>query len=105
MPDQVNYTLRMQESGQYTYHAQSAVIDVNTYLWQRAPEDFCQGIYLSLYFIDQSIYFRSDRSVTANYTNQFLGVQYFIDLSIIQYATNITQDSSSVISYFFVIFQ
>jgi hypothetical protein len=46
MPDQVNYTLRMQESGQYTYHAQSAVIDVNTYLWQRAPEDFCQGIYL-----------------------------------------------------------
>lgn len=46
MPDQINYTLRMQEYGQYTYHAQSAKIDENDYLWKRAPEDFCHGIYL-----------------------------------------------------------
>lgn len=40
--------------------------------------------------------FRSERSTTTNYTGQFLGVQYFIDLSIIQYATSIAQDPSSV---------
>lgn len=44
MPDQINYILRMQEYGQYTYHAQSAKIDENEYLWKRSPEDFCQGI-------------------------------------------------------------
>jgi hypothetical protein len=66
MPDQINYILRMQEyvenifsitlisliyvfiyrNEQYTYHAQSAKIDINDYLWKRSPEDFCQGIYI-----------------------------------------------------------
>lgn len=32
----------------------------------------------------------------ANYTNQFLGLQYFIDLSIIQYVTNTMPNASSV---------
>lgn len=31
-----------------------------------------------------------------NYTTQFLGVQYFVDLSIIQYVTNVNQNESSV---------
>jgi hypothetical protein len=53
-----------------------------------------------LYFIHRLIPFRSDKDLTINYTSQFLGVQYFIDLSIIQYATNITQNPSSVILYF-----
>jgi hypothetical protein len=57
MPDQVNYTLRMPESGQYTYNAQSAVIDPNTYLWKRSPESFCQGNYL----IFQILYLTSFR--------------------------------------------
>ena len=37
-----------------------------------------------------------DNSTTLNYTTQFLGVQYFVDLSIIEYATGITPDVSSV---------
>lgn len=45
MPDQINYILRMQEYGQFTYHAQSAKIDENDYLWKTSPEDFCQGIH------------------------------------------------------------
>jgi hypothetical protein len=39
---------------------------------------------------------RLDRSTNANYTTQFLGVQYFVDVSIVQYATNIPQNLSSV---------
>lgn len=38
----------------------------------------------------------SDNTTTLNYTTQFIGVQYFVDLSIIQYVTNINQSESSV---------
>jgi hypothetical protein len=37
-----------------------------------------------------------DNRTIVNYTTQFLGVQYFVDLSIIQYATNVSQNESSV---------
>ncbi|CAF3058558.1 unnamed protein product [Rotaria sp. Silwood2] len=79
MPDAIAYTLRMPENGSYYYRAQSVKIDPNIYRWKRAPEDFCR-----------------DTSTTTMYTSQFLGIQYFIDLSIIQYSTNISQDPSSI---------
>ncbi|CAF3610572.1 unnamed protein product [Rotaria sordida] len=79
MPDTIVYTLRMQENGSYYYRAQSIKIDPNIYRWKRSPEDFCQ-----------------DTSTTTLYTSQFLGIQYFIDLSIIQYSTNISQNPSSI---------
>ncbi len=94
MPDQVTYTLRMPESGDYTYNAQTAVIDPNTYLWKRAPEDYCRGIVIWLKEFHISLCL--DTTTTANYTGQFLGVQFFVDLSIIQYATSTVQDPSSV---------
>jgi hypothetical protein len=37
-----------------------------------------------------------DNTTIANYTTQFLGVQYFVDLAIIQYVTNISPNGSSV---------
>ncbi|CAF3926709.1 unnamed protein product [Rotaria sordida] len=79
MPDTIVYTLRMQENGSYYYRAQSIKIDPNIYRWKRSPEDFCQ-----------------DTSTTTLYTSQFLGIQYFIDLSIIQYSTNISQNPLSI---------
>ncbi|CAF2146243.1 unnamed protein product [Rotaria magnacalcarata] len=79
MPDQVQYTLRMQENGLTYYQAQRVKLAASDYLWRRAPEDFCQ-----------------DNKTILNYTTQFLGVQYFVDLSIIQYVTNINQSESSV---------
>ncbi|CAF3684827.1 unnamed protein product [Rotaria sp. Silwood1] len=97
MPDTIAYTLRMQEyanfvffsnaikiilihrNGSYYYRAQSVKIDPNIYRWKRSPKDFCRDI-----------------STTTMYTSQFLGIQYFIDLSIIQYSTNISQNPSSI---------
>lgn len=63
MPDQVRYTLRMQEyvylsvvsnlirtirvffcrNGANYFHAQSVKISENDYLWKRSPQDFCRG--------------------------------------------------------------
>ncbi|CAF2548505.1 unnamed protein product [Rotaria sp. Silwood2] len=77
MPNEVKYTLRMQENGPYYYHAESVKISGNDYLWKRSPEDFCQ-----------------DKSSFDYYTYRFVGIQYFIDLSIIQYVTKITQNLS-----------
>ena len=57
MPDQINYILRMQEYGQYTYHAQSAKIAENDYLWKTSPQDFCQGNH-RVYSIDIDLLFR-----------------------------------------------
>jgi hypothetical protein len=37
-----------------------------------------------------------DNRTWANYTTQFLGVQYFVDLAIIQYLTAIVPDNDSV---------
>jgi hypothetical protein len=37
-----------------------------------------------------------DNTTRINYTTQFLGIQYFVDLSIIEYVTNINQSESSV---------
>ncbi|CAF1660368.1 unnamed protein product, partial [Didymodactylos carnosus] len=42
MPDQVNYTLRLQENGAFYYRPQQALIDSNEYFWKRSPEDYCQ---------------------------------------------------------------
>ncbi|UJR36716.1 hypothetical protein I4U23_029432 [Adineta vaga] len=42
MPDEVSYTLRMQENGPFYYQAQTTKISENDYLWKRAPENFCQ---------------------------------------------------------------
>ncbi|CAF3110060.1 unnamed protein product [Rotaria socialis] len=84
MPDAISYTLRMQENGSYYYRAQSVKINPNIYRWKRSPEDFCQ-----------------DNSTTAMYNTAFLGIQYFIDLSIIQYSTNISQNSLSEYSRIF----
>ncbi|CAM4944466.1 unnamed protein product [Rotaria socialis] len=80
MPDEVKYTLRMQENGPNYFHAQSVKISPNDYLWKRAPEDFCQDI-----------------SSINLYISQFVGIQYFIDMSIIQYVTNAAQNLSSSI--------
>ncbi|CAF4617859.1 unnamed protein product [Rotaria socialis] len=95
MPDAISYTLRMQENGSYYYRAQSVKINPNIYRWKRSPEDFCQ-----------------DNSTTAMYNTAFLGIQYFIDLSIIQYSTNISQNSLSIFmnhfgcpAYFYDAFQ
>ncbi|CAF3946627.1 unnamed protein product, partial [Rotaria sordida] len=84
IPDQVQYTLRMQENGLTYYRAQQVKLSESDYLWKRSPEDYCQ-----------------DNRTSLNYTTQFLGVQYFIDLSIIQYATNINQSISSIYMYHF----
>ncbi|CAM4954605.1 unnamed protein product [Rotaria socialis] len=84
MPDAISYTLRMHENGSYYYRAQSVKINPNIYRWKRSPEDFCQ-----------------DNSTTAMYNTAFLGIQYFIDLSIIQYSTNISQNSLSEYSRIF----
>ena len=62
MPDEVKYTLRMQEyafncvvlrfnfklfiysrNGPYYFHAQDVKISKDDYLWKRPPEDFCRG--------------------------------------------------------------
>jgi hypothetical protein len=60
MPDEVKYTLRMQEyvisflaygsllfifdrNGANYYHPQNVKISENDYLWKRSPEDFCRG--------------------------------------------------------------
>ncbi|CAF0732502.1 unnamed protein product [Adineta steineri] len=80
MPDEVQYTLRMQENGPNYYHAQDVMISPNAYMWQRAPEDFCQSI-----------------SSFSNYLNRFLGVQYSINMNIIKYVTNTTQNLASSI--------
>ncbi|CAF4566841.1 unnamed protein product [Rotaria sp. Silwood1] len=79
MPNQVNYTLRLQENDPYYYRAQQVKLNENDIFWKRSPEDFCQG-----------------NTTFANYTTQFLSIQYFVDLSIIQYVTSITPNSSSV---------
>ncbi|UJR09005.1 hypothetical protein I4U23_013254 [Adineta vaga] len=79
MPDQVQYTLRMQENGLRYYRAQLIKPAMKDFLWKRSPEDLCQ-----------------DNTTSANYTTQFLGIQYFIDLSIIQYVTNISPNESSI---------
>ncbi|CAF5018350.1 unnamed protein product, partial [Rotaria magnacalcarata] len=44
MPNEVKYTLRMQENGPNHFQAQFVKIPAAAYLWKRAPEDFCQGI-------------------------------------------------------------
>ncbi|CAF2071729.1 unnamed protein product [Rotaria magnacalcarata] len=95
MPDTISYTLRMQENGPYYYRAQSVKINPNIYRWKRSPDDFCQ-----------------DNSTTAMYSTAFLGIQYFIELSIIQYSTNISQNSLSIFmnhfgcpAYFYDAFQ
>ncbi|CAF4262993.1 unnamed protein product, partial [Adineta steineri] len=80
MPDEVQYTLRMQENGPNYYHAQDVMISPNAYMWQRAPEDFCQST-----------------SSFSNYLNRFLGVQYSINMNIIKYVTNTTQNLASSI--------
>jgi hypothetical protein len=36
-------------SGDYSYHAQSAMIDQNDYFWKRAPEDYCQSSQLFIF--------------------------------------------------------
>ncbi|UJR17400.1 hypothetical protein I4U23_004295 [Adineta vaga] len=79
MPDEIQYTLRMQENGLSYYRAQQVKLNDKDLLWKRAPEDICQ-----------------DNSTWINYTTQFLGVQYFIDLSIIEYVTKTNQTSSSI---------
>ncbi|CAF1258424.1 unnamed protein product [Rotaria sp. Silwood1] len=84
IPDQVQYTLRMQENGLTYYRAQQVKLYESDYFWKRSPEDYCQ-----------------DNKTMLNYTTQFLGVQYFIDLSIIEYATNINQSISSIYMYHF----
>ncbi|CAF0732489.1 unnamed protein product [Adineta steineri] len=81
MPDEVKYTLRLQENGPFYYRAQSVKISPNDYMWKRAPEDFCQG-----------------NATIANYTNRFVGIQYSIDMNIIKYVTNTTQDLTSSVS-------
>jgi len=119
MPDEISYTLRMQEYVEFVFNyfmtsKFSEFIElVNiliTHNQQRLTRtDICGNVLpkisvmvfvFLLYSVIQSISFRSDRSTTANYTSQFLGVQYFIDLSIIQYATSIAPDPSSVSACF-----
>jgi len=77
------------------YRAQQVKLYDNDILWKRSPEDYCQGILINIYF-NNHFYFILDNSTRVNYTTQFLGVQYFIDLSIIEYVTNINQSESSV---------
>ncbi|CAF2937617.1 unnamed protein product [Rotaria sp. Silwood2] len=84
IPDQVQYTLRMQENGLTYYRAQQVKLSESDYFWKRSPEDYCQ-----------------DNKTAINYTTQFLGVQYFIDLSIIEYTTSISQSISSIYMYHF----
>ena len=56
----------------------------------------------------QYIYFQTsshsllflDNTTSINYTTQFLGVQYFVDLAIIQYITGNTPSISSVSKFF-----
>ncbi|CAF1026567.1 unnamed protein product [Didymodactylos carnosus] len=72
MPDQITYTLRMQEYGATYYRAQRTMLLDNDIFWKRAPEDFCQS-----------------NASMLNYQTAFLGVQYFIDLAIIEYSIGI----------------
>ena len=81
------------------YRAQQVKINREDLLWKRSPEDYCQGNQLTIYLL--YLLFILDNTTTLNYTTQFLGVQYFVDLSIIQYVTNINPDISSVRTYFY----
>ncbi|UJR36715.1 hypothetical protein I4U23_029431 [Adineta vaga] len=79
-PDEVKYTLRMLESSPYYFSPQSIKISENDYLWKRSPEDFCQAT-----------------GNTVNYFYRFLGIQYIIDMAIIKYVTNTTENFTSSI--------
>jgi hypothetical protein len=76
MPDQVQYTLRMQEydldlisiifidyfayrNGLDYYRAHKVKLAKMDILWKRSPEDYCQGIYLNLRCFEKiNLYFR-----------------------------------------------
>ena len=45
---------------------------------------------------EHRILYYVDNKTWVNYTTQFLGVQYYVDLSIIEYVTSINQNASSV---------
>jgi len=79
MPDQVQYTIRMQENGLYYYRVQQVKLKTADVYWKRSPQDFCQ-----------------ENRTWANYTTQFLGVQYFLDLSIIEFVTSSSPSIGSV---------
>ena len=81
------------------YRAQQVKLYDNDILWKRAPEDICQGWkeHIDCEKNEFEYFFSSiDNTTWVNYTTQFLGVQYFVDLSIIEYVTNINQSESSV---------
>ncbi|CAF1445504.1 unnamed protein product [Didymodactylos carnosus] len=78
IPEQITYTLRLQENGVFNYRAEKRLVDKFDILWKNSPEYYCQNI-----------------QNTANYTGQFLGLQYLIDLAIIEYSTTIPMNDLS----------
>ncbi|CAF1254126.1 unnamed protein product, partial [Didymodactylos carnosus] len=78
LPDQIQYTLRMQENGLFNYRAEKTVVEQANILWKYSPEYYCQ-----------------DNLNESNYTTSFLGVQYFVDLAIIEYATSTAMNDLS----------
>lgn len=89
-------------NGLFYYRAHRVKLRDADVFWKRSPQDFCQG---SARFFFQLIKFRNcffllgsdlDNRTRLNYTTQFLGVQYFLDLSIIEYITDIALGPSSV---------
>ncbi|CAF0922953.1 unnamed protein product [Adineta ricciae] len=78
VPDVVKYTLRMLESSPYYYSPQDVKISENDYMWKRSPQDFCQAT-----------------GNTVNYFYRFLGIQYVVDMAVIKYVTNTTENFTS----------
>lgn len=76
--------------------------------WWKLPRKICIGNVLPkiiakvypinsfLFYPHLSLFIYSDNRTRNNYTTQFLGIQYFVDLAIIQYVTNIAPSVSSV---------
>ena len=91
------YSCQSRNGLQY-YRAQQVKIPTKDLYWKRSPEDYCQGL-ITNYLLPTHTSFFLDTTTTVNYTTQFLGVQYFVDLAIIQYVTGNTPSISSVSSF------
>lgn len=84
----------LNRNGLFYYRAQQVKLKDSDVYWKRSPEDYCQGEQMNFFWKLTFVF--EDNSTLLNYTTQFLGVQYFLDLSIIEYVTNMSLSPSSV---------
>ena len=91
-----NSHLVFSRNGPFYYRAQYVKLSADDYLWKRSPEDFCTSKFLRQKFKATFNRFHLKETTSfANYTTRFVGVQYSVDMSIIQYATSVAQSLTS----------